>query len=169
MIKHIEMNAGNTSLSRSKSKEADYRMHPVGTYVDRTMKIIKWNYLRVFKDAGVDITTEQWVLLDKLYEENGQSQTDLANDTFKNAATVSRIIDLLCSKDLIERQRFENDRRRHKIYLKKKGERIVEKLRPLVFELRRKGWSDISEEEHQVFLSVINRIHNNFEQLKGND
>jgi DNA-binding MarR family transcriptional regulator len=152
------------SVTDNKTATAfDYTSNPVGTFIDRTMKIIKSNYTQVFKESGVDITTEQWVILDKLYDKNGLSQTQVANDTFKNTATVSRIIDLLCSKDLIERQRFENDRRRYKIFLTKPGKALVEKLRPAVFELRKKGWKNISEKEYHGFLKTINQIYSNFE------
>ena len=141
----------------------DYRIKPVGTLIDRTMKIIRSKYAQAFKEAGVDITTEQWVILDKLYETNGISQTNLANGTFKNSATVSRIIDLLSNKDLIERQRFENDRRRYKIFLTKTGAQVVETLRPYVYNLRRNGWHGISESEYIDFVNTINKIYTNFE------
>ena len=160
-------------MAETKRKDAlmasqDYRLHAVGTYIDRTMKIIRLNYLQAFKEAGVDVTTEQWVILDKLYDNNGQSQTDLANDTFKNAATVSRIIDLLCKKDLIERQRFANDRRRYKIFLTNKGKAMVKQLRPIVFDLRKKGWNKLSESDFHEFMRIINQIYSNFEEALGN-
>ena len=145
-------------------KDEDYRIQPVGTLIDRTMKIIRSNYVQAFKKAGVDITTEQWVILDRLYDANGLSQTNLANDTFKNSATISRIIDLLSNKKLIERQRFENDRRRYKIFLTHDGVNVVETLRPYVFDLRRNGWNDISKEEYGDFVRIINRIYSNFEK-----
>jgi len=142
-----------------------FEINPVGTHIDRTMKIIRWNYLRAFKEANVDITTEQWVILDELYEQNGISQTNLAHSTFKNTATVSRIIDLLCQKDLIERQRFENDRRRYKIFLTTTGKELVEFLRPIVFKLRKNGWRNLSEKDYRNFLRIINQIYSNFEEM----
>ncbi len=152
----------HTKESESPSPMTDYTSHPVGPYIDRTMKQIRWNYIQSFKAAGVDITTEQWEILDKLYKQSGLSQTNLANVTFKNTATVSRIIDLLCSKDLIERQRFDNDRRRYKIFLTTKGVAVVEKLSPIVFNLRRQGWNNITEKEYEDFLRIMNRIYDNF-------
>ena len=63
----------------------------VGTVLDRTTRLLKQHYLRAFKEEGIDISTEQWVLLDQLYTGGDASQTDLANGTFKDAPTVSRI------------------------------------------------------------------------------
>ena len=110
-----------------------------GAVIDRTIKIIKLNYLKAFKELDVDITTEQWVLLDSLYKNNGMSQTELANGSFKNAPTVSRIIDLLCKKGLTERQRFDNDRRRYKIYLTQTGKATYEKGSPGSFGIKEAG------------------------------
>lgn len=134
-----------------------------GAFIDRTQKIIRNNYLRKFKELGVDITTEQWVLLDLLYQENGISQNDLANGTFKNAPTVSRIIDLLCKKGMTERQRFENDRRRYKIFLTKKGKATYKKAYPEVLKLRDQGWENLSDRDYKTFLRIMNQIFQNFE------
>lgn len=134
-----------------------------GTLIDRTIRIIKLNYLQTFKKAGVDITPEQWVIIDNLYGSDGLSQTDLANGTFKNAPTVSRIIDLLCKKGFTERQRFENDRRRYKVFLTEEGKEAFEKVNPFVKELRIKGWEHLSEEDYQIFLRIMNQIYKNYE------
>ncbi|MCR9287150.1 MAG: MarR family transcriptional regulator [Bacteroidetes bacterium] len=143
--------------------ETQIKTKNFGAYIDRTIKVIKQNYLQAFKEIDVDLTTEQWVILDSLYQENGVSQTDLASGSFKNAPTVSRIIDLLCKKGLTERQRFENDRRRHKIFLTQKGKMTYEKAYPIVVGLREKGWQNLSDEDYGHFLRIMNQIFQNFE------
>ncbi len=133
-----------------------------GTYIDRNYRVIRLNFLQAFKKVGVDITTEQWVIIDCLYRENGLSQTDLAHLSFKEAPTVSRIIDLLCKKGFTERQRFENDRRRYKIFLTEAGRTVYEKALPAVSELRQKGWEHLSEEDYQTFLRIMDQVFQNF-------
>jgi DNA-binding MarR family transcriptional regulator len=132
-----------------------------GFPMDRAIKMVRMKYNQAFKDLGVDLTTEQWVLLSDLYENNGQSQSELAEGSYKNAPTVSRIIDLLCQKDLVERQRFDNDRRRYKIYLTQKGIETVELCYPTVIELRKKGWDGLNDADFEVFMRIINHILNN--------
>ncbi|MEZ5043960.1 MAG: MarR family transcriptional regulator [Saprospiraceae bacterium] len=135
----------------------------IGYYLERTTRIVKLSYLQAFANLGVDITPEQWVILDSLYQRNGQSQTELAGDSFKNAPTVSRILDLLERKELIERQRFNNDRRRYKIFLTDKGKLIVEKIQPAVTALRHQGWQNLSDEDYLVFLRIINQVFDNLD------
>lgn len=132
-----------------------------GTLIDRTLRIIKLQFIHAFKEAGVDLTPEQWVIIDELYKHNGISQTELANGSFKNAPTVSRIIDLLASKNMVERQRFENDRRRYKIFLTKKGKETFEKAHPIVLSLRNQGWSNLSDEDYAHFTRIMNQIFDN--------
>lgn len=69
-----------------------------GALIDRTLRVIKQQFLQVFKELNLDVTTEQWVLIDFLSKNDGVSQTELANGSFKNAPTISRIIDLLRKK-----------------------------------------------------------------------
>ncbi len=135
-----------------------------GTLIERTLRKIKQRYIQTFKDAGIDITPEQWALLDKLYQTNGISQNKLANGTYKNAPTVSRIIDLLCKKGWTKRSRSEHDRRSYKIFLTSEGKNIVEILVPKVTHLRKLGWENISEEEYKVFVRIMNQLYENYEE-----
>jgi len=135
-----------------------------GALIDRTLRRIKLRYLQTFKATGIDITPEQWVLLDKLYQTNGISQNELANGTYKNAPTVSRIIDLLCKKGWTERSRSEDDRRSYKIFLTQEGEKIVEILLPKVANLRSLGWENISEEDYKVFVRIMNQLYENYDE-----
>ncbi len=135
-----------------------------GTLIDRTLRMIKLNFIQGFKAAGVDLTPEQWVMIDRLHENNGISQTELANGSFKNAPTVSRIIDLLVSKGMVERQRFENDRRRYKIFLTEKGKETFEKANPVALKLRERGWEHLSDEDYENFVRIVNRVFENFSE-----
>ena len=138
-----------------------------GAYIDRTLRLIKLNYLKAFKEANIDLTPEQWVIMDTLYNNNGVSQNELANGSFKDAPTVSRIINLLDKKGYAERQRFDNDRRRYKIFLTEKGQETYAKALPIVEHLRLKGWGNLNDEDYADFLKIMNQIFANFEEPKG--
>ncbi len=135
-----------------------------GTLIDRTLRIIKLRYLQTFRAAGVDITPEQWAIIDQLYQSDGISQNELANGTFKNAPTVSRIIDLLCKKGWTERARCENDRRSYNVFLTNNGKEIVKILLPKVAHLRQSGWKNMTEEDYKIFVRIMNQIHENYEE-----
>lgn len=133
-----------------------------GAYLDRTLKVVRLDMHRRFKEVGIDITPEQWVLLSALYEKDGISQTELAGNSFKDAPTVSRIIDLLAKKDLVERVRLNEDRRSYQIKITPNGRKTVEKAMPAVVNSRQKGWEGLSEADYHNFLKIINQIFSNF-------
>ncbi|MGD1891968.1 MAG: MarR family winged helix-turn-helix transcriptional regulator [Cyclobacteriaceae bacterium] len=45
--------------------------------------------------AEYQVTAEQWAILDSLWEEDGQTQQQLANQTNKNKASITHLIDIL--------------------------------------------------------------------------
>ncbi|MBB4079927.1 DNA-binding MarR family transcriptional regulator [Lewinella aquimaris] len=134
----------------------------VGTVLDRTTRLLKQHYLRAFKDEGIEISTEQWVLLDRLYTDGDASQTDLANGTFKDAPTVSRIIDKLAKKKLVERRRFPNDRRRYQVVITEAGRNIHERIMPYVKDLRRQTWEGLTEADYERLQELLRHIRGNF-------
>lgn len=133
-----------------------------GAIMDRTLKLIRQSYLQAFRDHQADITTEQWVLLDRLAEGDGISQTDLANDSFKNAPTVSRIITLLAKKKLIKKKQSSDDRRQYLIFLSEEGRALHERVLPAVLALRTQGWQGLSEEDYEDFVKIMDQIGENF-------
>jgi DNA-binding MarR family transcriptional regulator len=62
--------------------------------LERTSKRIKQYAQTQFKLQKFGITVDQWIVLKKLNEVGGSSQSDLAELVNKDAPTLTRIIDL---------------------------------------------------------------------------
>ena len=135
----------------------------IGIYIDRTYKVVRQDLIGRFKQADVDITPEQWVILSKL-REGKMNQTDLANGSFKDKHTISRILDLLVKKGFVVRENDERDRRKYLIALTSKGEDVIQRAEPLVFESREKGWQNLEEEEYQQLITLLDKVFNNYSQ-----
>jgi len=134
----------------------------VGTLLDRTTRLLKAHFQRAFKEAEIDLTPEQWVLLDHLYASGASSQTELANGTFKDAPTVSRIVDKLAKKGFAARTRFPNDRRRYQVALTQEGENVHEMLMPPIQALREQTWEGLTEDDYAEFTRLLEGIRDNF-------
>ncbi len=132
-----------------------------GYFIDRTAKAIKADLSDRFRKLKADITPEQWLLLSKLHAKDGQSQVELGDSTYKNAPTISRIIDLLCKKNLAVRQPFEGDRRKFKIYITPQGRQMIELTMPQVIKSRIDGWAGLSTKEYKEFIRMINQVFEN--------
>ncbi|MBE9466047.1 MarR family winged helix-turn-helix transcriptional regulator [Dyadobacter subterraneus] len=130
--------------------------------IDTTIKKIRNALQKQLIDAGFDLTVDQWVLIDHIYREQGISQNGLAELTFKDPPTVTRIIDLLEKKGLVERGLAVGDRRKFNLFLTEKGQTIYNEAFPIVAEIRRKGWGDLDEADYQHFVRIMDSIYNNF-------
>jgi len=135
-----------------------------GFRIERTAKKIKQTLQKRFNENNIDLTVDQWVILDHLYQSNGLSQNELADYTFKDAPTVTRIIDLLCKKELTHREVDEDDRRKFRVFLSSKGKRQVEQALPIVRFLRVQGRQGISEPDYAVLLKVLDKVFENFDE-----
>lgn len=113
---------------------------------------------------GLNITPEQWVILDLLNTKNGQSQSALAELSFKDAPSISRIIDTLVKKKYAKRKASSEDRRKFEIFLSPEGRIAIEKTTPIVSELRNKSWQNLSDEDYSHFIRIMNQVFKNMEQ-----
>ena len=107
--------------------------------LEKTARVMRQHSARVLKKAGAGVTVEQWAILKALQEKGDMSQVELAELTFKDKPTVTRILDLLVRKGLLERQTDDEDRRKFIIVLTKKGKNKVAELLPLIMSIRERG------------------------------
>lgn len=138
-----------------------------GHYLDRTVKTIQTVYQKAFNTQSIDLTIEQWVFLQQIYEGGDfVSQRELTNLNFRTRATTSRMIGKLVDKGYVVKSRFDGDKKQFKLALSLKGKTIIEKLLPFIQDLRAVGYSDISEEDFKVFLRVLDKIWKNYHQYE---
>lgn len=135
----------------------------LGSYIDRTYKVVRQDLINRFKQSGVDITPEQWVILAKLSEQD-MYQTDLANLSFRDKPTVSRIVDLLVKKNLVKRIPDKEDGRKYHVTITKNGLNIADRARPFVEESRKLGWTNLSEDEYHSLIAILDKIFSNYSE-----
>lgn len=132
--------------------------------IDTTIKKIRSSLQKRLNESGIDLTVDQWVLVDHISREEGISQNALAEITYKDPPTVTRIIDLLEKKGFVERRMAAGDRRRFNIHLTDRGLRVREEAFPVVAEIRRKGWGELNEADYQQFVRIMDSIYANFSE-----
>ncbi len=118
-----------------------------GFILERTAKRMKQACALALREAKVDLTVDQWVLLQELDKEDGLNQFELAERSYKHAPTVTRIVDTLTQKGLIERQADPADRRRYNICLTKAGKGEIKRILPIIKDFREKCWEGMSEKD----------------------
>lgn len=132
-----------------------------GFIIERTAKRMKQSFKKILNDNSAGITVDQWVILQELEKENGLSQFEIAARTFKDAPTVTRIIDLLCDKQLLERQPDPVDRRKFNIFLTNFGQAKILEILPMVESFRAEAWNGLSDREINQLRDILNTIFKN--------
>jgi DNA-binding MarR family transcriptional regulator len=131
--------------------------------LNRTARKARQYAQRRFMEFGFAVTVDQWTLLKALDEKGPLWQHDLAKQTFKDQPTLTRMIDLLCEKELVSRTVDEADRRRLLVALTEKGQLLVNDMRPKVAEIRKKAWENLSQQDFEHFKHVLDTIYNNLD------
>ena len=126
--------------------------------LDKCIKTYRQFAQRRFIEAGLDITIDQWLVLNAISEKPDLSQLEIAERVFKDASSVTRIIDLLIKKEYLQRETHEWDRRRFSLGLTKEGQAVMKKIANVVEQNRAQALKEISEDQllqMQQTLSLI--------------
>ncbi|MDX1941115.1 MAG: MarR family transcriptional regulator [Saprospiraceae bacterium] len=131
--------------------------------LERTVRQFRKYSQQLFEANDIRITGDQWVVLKRISENEGINQREIANLTYKDPASMTRILDLLEKQELVVRQPVENNRRTYALFLTKEGRTLVEKIIPLAISARKKGLENIQPEDAQKLMQVLNKMYENFE------
>ena len=123
------------------------------------------NYLNS-KLAEFDITAEQWQVMLTLSKHNKINQKLLAGEVKKDQPTLTRMLDILERKSLVERHLSKEDRRSYSVHITEKGLHLTEELVPYIEDIFKKLLNGISEKDLNIYLDVLNKIDINI--TKGN-
>jgi DNA-binding MarR family transcriptional regulator len=136
----------------------------LGHFMGRTTRAMSRMLQNIITHAGYDITIEQWVIIANLNRENGQFHQQLANNTYKNKTSVTRMINALQKKGLVERIPDPKDLRQKRILLTKKGVQLYKKLRPLALQVQEKATQGIEPDEMEYCKNILLKIYGNIER-----
>jgi len=133
----------------------------IGYLLNRCTILLRFEVAKQFKRNGFDITPEEWVTLNRLWQKDGQAQTEIAHSTIKDKTTVARLIDRMEKKQLVVRKSSPEDGRVKEIYLTQKGQSLKEKLIPIAVNVLLQGTTDIEESDLKITLKVLSQFEQN--------
>lgn len=131
--------------------------------LDRTARKVKHYAQRRFNAENYDITVDQWLIIKNLNQHNDMNQSQLAEITGKDHPTLTRIIDLLCKKDLTERRIHPTDRRCFTVHLTEQGKQKVSEWSPKMAEIRMKAWENLTEDDYKNLKRILDTIYTNLD------
>jgi len=137
----------------------------IGYLIGHTAMRIKIGLRRLFVQSGLDVTPEQWVVLFRLYERDGLTQSELGDRTVKDKTTVTRILDRLEKKGLLYRRRDTRDRRSQRIYLTESGTTVLGALMPLVHDYGAALFDDMHSEDRDTLRRLLGLVETRLDSL----
>jgi DNA-binding MarR family transcriptional regulator len=114
-----------------------------------------------FNSAGLNLTIEQWSVLYHLWKQEGMSQQELCNATFRDKPSITRLVDNLEKLDLVKRVPSENDRRINLIYLTRQSQKLQEQSMNLAEQTLNEALETVPVEKIEVCKEVLQIVYDN--------
>lgn len=116
---------------------------------------------KYFREAGLDITVEQWSVLMHLWKQDGVNQQELCSKTFRDKPSITRLVDNLEKLGLVKRVAGKEDRRINYIFLTEEAMTLRDKTMELANNTLMEGLAGVSEEEIEVAKRVLTQVYEN--------
>ena len=127
---------------------------------NRTKQFISTN----LQENGFNITPEQFLVMDTLWNEGTMSQQQLSQHIMKDKNSIVKLIDGLEKKNLVQRVADKTDRRQNLIELTPAAWEIKEKATEAAIGSIDLIIRDIPHEEMAVFIKVLSKMAANMDK-----
>lgn len=114
-----------------------------------------------FKQSGLDITIEQWSVLYHLWKEEGQSQQQLCDATFRDKPSITRLVDNLEKLKLVKRVPSKSDRRINLIYLTREAMQLQQRTMDLANQTLNEALNGVTNGHIDVAKEVLQMVYDN--------
>ena len=134
---------------------------------DLFKEIVLLNYKINYQELiDINLYPGQPIILEKIFENKGITQSELSNITLKKTATITTMLNRLEHMGYIVRQNDFNDKRLIRLYLTNIG---IEKYYQMI-ELKKKMeniiFEGMNEDDLSNVYNILLRIKNNLEKIK---
>ena len=133
-------------------------------WVGKTSKMMGIYFKEKLKQHHINLSREQWVLLKKLNDGDGQTQKDLAFITERNKASLTRLINTMEKKNYLARIPDAKDKRINHIHLTNHGKKTLQASYPAIREAIRELQKGIRDEETKNLIRTLKKIQTNIKR-----
>lgn len=124
----------------------------------RIVENIKRPFYKVFMRENLKISPEQYAILDCLSRQNMITQQTLCDLTKKDKPNVTRLLDRLEDKKLVQRMADGTDKRKKRICITDQGLSMYEKVNQTVIETLMHAVRNIEEGKLIIFQDVLRHM-----------
>jgi DNA-binding MarR family transcriptional regulator len=135
----------------------DYRTS-LGFLTATTNRLMSALFRRNLIAAGLDLTVEQWAVLLQLQHTRGMMQEELADVLCLEKSSLSRVLNVLERRELIERRRDPEDARRRRIHPTQKADELHVSAQAAARLTDGASFADVAPEDLSVTRRTLTRI-----------
>lgn len=117
-----------------------------------------------FQEGGYNITPEQFLLLDALWDMGVMSQQKIADTMLKDKNSVVKLVDTLEKKGLVKRIADNRDRRQNLIEVTPEAIAIKEGVTALAINAVDLITKDIPKDDLHIFINVLSEMAENMNE-----
>jgi DNA-binding MarR family transcriptional regulator len=137
--------------------------------IHRTNRLLR-THLQRFLEAHADgLTPEQWFIVQRLAERAPRRQVEFAEPVLGDPPNVTRLVDALVERNVVQRAQDRDDRRSWLVSLTPAGKELVARTRKPVVAARADLTDGIGEREIRTLLATLDRIDANTRRLLARD
>lgn len=115
----------------------------------------------VFQKGGFNLTPEQFLVMDTLWDEGVLTQQQIADITMRDKNSIVKLIDGLENRKLVRRVSNPKDRRQNLIEVTPYSRKIKDKVTELSLESVATIVGDIPREDLEAFVKTLARMERN--------
>ena len=128
-------------------------------------RLLRTHLMRFLDEYADGVSPEQWFILQRLAERAPRRQVELADPALRDAPNVTRLVDALIDRGLVQRNADPDDRRSWLVSLTAAGRKLISRSWPEVVAARRELYDGIRDDEIELFLTLLDRLETNTRAL----
>ena len=137
----------------------------IAVYVNILNSRIKKSFIDRLQQNGINVTPEQYLVLDILWERQSLSQQNIADIIQKDKNSVTKIIDSLEKKNLVNRVVDKKDRRINKIELTQEGLALEKITTEVAINFMNDTIKGIDNQDLDKFVKVMLKLKDNLDNI----
>lgn len=135
----------------------------VGVFLNLVHNRTKQFISTILQENGFNITPEQFLVMDTLWNEGTMSQQQLSQHIMKDKNSIVKLIDGLEKKNLVQRIADKTDRRQNLIELTPVAWEIKERATKVAIGALDLIIKDIPHDEMATFIKVLSKMASNMD------
>ena len=137
----------------------------IGVFLNLVHNRFKQHFTTLFQNKGYNITPEQFLVMDALWNNGARmSQQQIADTIIKDKNSVVKLIDGLEKKELVKRVANVDDRRQNLIELTPTGKEIEGDVKEIAIKAVGTIIKGIEEQQLHIFINVLTQMARNMKE-----